>query len=150
MAFIHKSGPAATEPFLKVTSTAIAAGSVVSFFKKTAANDGRISQALVESTRIAGICIKKVASTDSDFADPTSIPVIIPGEEDVFEADAVGIATAAMVGRQFDLNSVAAGTAQSVDVAATTYKVVTMVGFISATKILVKFNGNYVYANKAN
>lgn len=145
MAFIHVSGPAATEGFPKLASTAIAVGSVVAL-----RGSGYLSQAEVISVRIAGVAIKKVASGDDDFASTTVVPVIVPGEEDVFEADVTGTATQGNVGRQFDLTKVTAGTAQNVDVGNTTYKVVTVVGFISASKVLVKFNGNYVYANKAN
>ena len=145
MAFIHKSGRGATEPFQKLASTAIAVGSVVGFH-----STGYISQALTASTRVAGICIKKVASTDDDYTSNTAIPVIVPGEEDIFEADVSGTATVANVGKQYDLTIVAAGTAQNVDLAVTTNKVVTVVGFISASKVYVKFNSNYVYANKAN
>ena len=95
--------------------------------------------------------MKKVASGDDDFAANTSIPVIVPGVDDIFEATVSGTAAQTNVGKQYDLtDSTNAGTAQDVDLAATTYKVVTVVGFISASKVLVKFNGNYAFANKAN
>ncbi len=144
MSFIHKTGPAKTEPFAKLASTAIAVGAALSF------DGGYISQAVSESVRIAGIAVKKTASTDDDFASATVIPVIIPGEEDTFEATVSGTATIANVGKQYDLTTVAAGTAQAVNLSGTTYKVVTVVGFISSSKVWVKFNSNYVYANKAN
>ena len=111
---------------------------------------GYVRQTAVASVRIAGISLRKVASGDSDYADNSLIPVLIPSEEDVFEADVSGTATQANVGDQFDLTALTDGTDQDVDLAATTYKVVTVVGFISASKVLVKFNGNYAYANKAN
>lgn len=145
MAFIHVSGPAKNEPFAKLASTAIAIGSVLSF-RPT----GYVSQAIAESVRLAGVSVKKIASTDDDFASNTIIPVIVPGEEDIFEATVSGTATQANVGKQYDLTAVAAGTAQAVNLSGTTYKVVTVVGFISSSAVLVKFNGNYVYANKAN
>lgn len=141
MAFIHVSGPGTTEGFPKFASTAIAAGSVVAFYR------GYIAQAEVASVRLAGVSAKKVASTDDDFASNTVIPVIIPGEEDVFEADVTGTATQANVGRRYDITAANEGTAQNVDVGASTYGVVTVVGFISSSKVLVKFNGNYVYAD---
>ena len=146
MSFIHVRGPAKNEPFAKLASTAIAVAAALSF--KGAS--GYVSQALVASVRIAGVSLGKVASTDDDFASNTIIPVIIPGEEDVFEATVSGTATQANVGRQYDLTQTAGGTAQAVDLSGTTYKVVTVVGFISSSKVLVKFNGNYVFANKAN
>ena len=151
MSFIHRSGPALTEPFKKMASTAIAAGSVVSFGTVGATKNGYLSQAVKESVRIAGVSLKKVASGDDDFAANTSIPVIVPGVDDIFEATVSGTAAQTNVGKQYDLtDSTNAGTAQDVDLAATTYKVVTVVGFISASKVLVKFNGNYAFANKAN
>lgn len=144
MAFIHVQGPGQTEGFPKLASTAIAVGSVLAF------RDGYVSQALVQSIRLVGVSAKKVASADDDFANNTAISVILPQDDDVFEADVTGTATQANVGKQYDLTNTAQGTAQNIDVGATTYKVVTVVGFISASKVLVKFNGNYVYANKAN
>ena len=144
MAFIHVSGPATTEAFAKLASTAIAAGSAL------ALTSGYLAQATVASLRIAGVAIQKIASTDGDFASATSIPVIIPGEEDVFEATVSGTATVSLIGDQFDLTATNQGTAQAVNLSGTTNKVVTMVGFISSSLILVKFNSNYVYANKAN
>ncbi len=145
MAFIHVSGPAGNEPFQKLASTAIAVGSALSF-RLT----GYVSQALTQSVRIAGIALRKVASTDDDFASNTTVSVITPSEDDVFLADVSGTATQANVGKQYDLTTVAAGTAQSVDLSGTTYKVVTVVGFVSSSKVLVKFNGYYAFANKAN
>lgn len=144
MSFIHIKGPAVTEPFAKLASTAIAVGAVCGF------TSGYLAQALPASVRIAGIAIKKIASTDSDFASATLIPIVVPGEEDVFEATVSGTATQGNVGKQYDLTQTAQGTAQAVDLAATTNKVVTVVEFISSSKVNVKFNGNYVYANKAN
>ena len=146
MSFVHRSGPAKTEMFKKTASVAIAINSPVGFDGSA----GYVRQTAVASVRIAGISLRKVASGDSDYADNSLIPVLIPSEEDVFEADVSGTATQANVGDQFDLTALTDGTDQDVDLAATTYKVVTVVGFISASKVLVKFNGNYAYANKAN
>ena len=144
MAFIHVSGPAVTEEFAKLASTAIAVGTPVSF------TSGYLAQANLASVRIAGVSVKNIASTDGDFASATLIPVIVPGEEDIFEADVTGTATQGNVGKQYDLTQPNGGTAANVNLSGTTYKVVTVVGFISASKVLVKFNGNYAYANKAN
>ena len=78
------------------------------------------------------------------------ISVIQPGDFDIFEADVSGTATQANVGEQYDLATNTDGTAQEINLSGTTYKVVTVVGFISADKVLVKFNGNYAFANKDN
>lgn len=147
MAFIHKSGPAHTQKFKKKASTAIAVNSVLSFDGTL----GQVLQAEAASTRIAGICLKKIASTDSDYASAVDMSVLVPTEEDIFEVDVTtGTATAANVGDQFDLDTNSAGTAQGITVSGTNYKVVTCVGFISASKLLVTINGAYQYANKAN
>ena len=141
MAFIHVRGPAKNEAFLKIASTPIAAGAAVAF-----TGAGFVAQAIVASTRLAGISLKAVASTDADYADNSVFPVIVPSEDDVFEADVSGTATQANVGKQYDITT----SARSVNLSGTTYKTVTVVGFISSSKVLVKFNGNYAFANKAN
>lgn len=146
MAFIHKKGPANAEPFNKTASVAIAAGSALSFDPA-----GYVRQAVAASVRIAGIAIRKVASTDDDYASNSVVSVIVPGEDDIFEADVTtGTATQASVGRQYDLDTNTDGTAQGITVSGQTYKQVTVVGFLSASKVLVKINGAYEFANKAN
>lgn len=147
MAFIHKSGPALTLPFQKTASIAIAENSVLGFD----GTNGTVEQAETESVRLVGISLRKAVSTDSDYASNTVIPVLIPTPEDVFIADVTtGTATQANVGNQYDLDTNVDGTAQGITVSGTTYKVVTVVGFISASKVLVTINGAYMYANKAN
>ncbi len=146
MSFIHKSGPAHTEAFQKAASVAIAANSVLGFYAST----GYVRQAEASSVRIAGICIRKVSSTDTDYALNSTMGVLVPGPEDIFEATVTGTAARTNVGNQFDIGTNSDGTAQTCDVGNNTYKVLTVVGFISTSKVLVKFNGNYVFANKAN
>ena len=146
MSFIHVKGPARAEAFLKTASTAIAIGSVVAWDGAS----GYVAQAVTGSLRLVGVSLRKVASTDDDFASNTLLNVVLPGEDDVFEATVSVTATQANVGRQYDLTVVAAGTAQAVDLSATTSKVVTVVGFINSSTVLVKLNGYYDYANKAN
>ena len=146
MAFIHRKGPANAEQFAKAASTAIASNSALGFL-----GSGYVKQALAASLRIAGIAIGKVASTDDNYADNSLISVIVPGSDDIFEADVTtGTATIANVGKQYDLDTNTDGTAQGITVSGTSYKVVTVVGFLSASKVLVKFNGAYEFANKAN
>lgn len=141
MAFIHVSGPAKAEPFLKTASVAIANNAAIAWAV------GYARQAVAASVRIAGISQQKIASTDADYANNTELLVIIPSEEDVFEADVTtGTATQANVGFQYDLDTNTDGTAQGITVSGTTYKQVTVVGFISSTKVYVKFNKNYAYA----
>ena len=146
MAFRHISGPAHTEPYLKLASTAIAVGAAVAI-RRRGTDAGYLSQALITSTRIVGINIKLIQSTDGDWASNTAIPVLIPTPEDIFSADVSGTATQANVGARYDLTGGAAGTAQSVDLSGTTYGVVTVVGFVSASEVLVKFNSTLATAD---
>ena len=145
MAFRHISGPAHTEAYLKLGSTAIAVGAAVAI-RRRGADAGYISQALLVSTRIVGVNLKLIQSTDSDWTSNTAVPILIPTPEDIFSADVVGTATQANVGARFDLNQPAAGTAQSVNLSGTTYGVVTVVGFVSASEVLVKFNSTLANA----
>lgn len=146
MAFVHVKGPARAEPFAKTASVAIASNSVLGFD----GTSGYVRQANPASVRIAGISLNKVTSSDADYAANSMISVIQPGDFDIFEADVTGTATQANVGEQYDVNTNTDGTAQTVNLSGTTYKTITVVGFISASKVLVKFNGNYAFANKAN
>lgn len=141
MAFIHVSGPARVEGFPKVASTTIQVGAVVGFHAS-----GFVSHAVAASTVIVGVSQRQVASGNDDYAQNSLIPVIIPGPDDTFEADVIGTAVQSDVGEVYDLNQIASGTAQSVDRAASASAVVTVVGFISSSKLLVKFNGFFGYA----
>lgn len=85
----------------------------------------------------AGIIMQDILSTDADYAVARKVMIDVPTTEDIFEADVeTGTLTTAMVGNQYDL--VADGDA--LDVTATAKKVVSVVGFVSATKALVKIN----------
>jgi len=143
MAFYHIKGPAKTEPFQKTASIAIAVGSVIGFD----GTNGFVEQAEAASTRIAGIALKKVTSSDDDYASNTTIPVVVPGPDDVFEATVSGTATQANVGKRYDLTANTDGTAQSVNLSSSTYGVVTVVGFKDSSTVYVKFNGNFVFAD---
>lgn len=145
MAFIHKVGPAKTQGFLKTASITFAVGGLVAI--RPGSGGGYIRPALVASVRIAGVCLRKVSSGDSDYASNTEIAVLQPGPDDFFEADVLGTLTQAHVGDQFDL---ADPSGMVVNLSGNTYKVVTVVGFISASKALVQINGAYQFANKAN
>ena len=138
--FLLQSGPARTEWFPKVASTAIANGAALTFD-----GSGAVTVATATSTRIAGISAKVIASTDSDYASNTLIPLVAVGPDDIFlAAVGTGTLTTAMVGNQYDLAD-----SVGIDVTATSHKQVTVVGFVSASLALVKFNANYVYVNAA-
>lgn len=138
MSAILKEGATKVDYLQKAASTAIAINAVLTFD-----GSGGVIHAVSTSTRIAGVSLKAVVSTDSDYALQTRIPVVIPTPESVFEMDVTtGTLTAAMVGNQYDLDS-----HLGINVNATSHKQVTIVAFLSATKALVKFNGAYEYAN---
>jgi len=88
---------------------------------------------------VAGLVQKTVASTDSDYASATRIPVLVCGGEAVFEMTASTTEAAITdIGELVDLD--AAGTAhQAVDVGTSQYDVFRVTGFISTTKVLGKF-----------
>jgi predicted HAD superfamily phosphohydrolase len=95
----------------------------------------------------AGIILRAVTSADADYATALAkVPVDLITAEDVLEADVgTGTLTTAMVGNHYDLT--AAGDA--IDVSAQSKKVVLVVGFVSATKALIKLNALAVYKDVA-
>lgn len=100
-------------------------------------SNGYIAPCTATSTPgITGLCYKKIAATDSDYAATTRIPVLIPEKETVFLAD-VGTGSAAQtnVGEFKDLAD-----SKNVDVTADTYGHVFVVDVISATQVLVRFS----------
>ena len=70
----------------------------------------------------------------------------VPKDDNIYEVDVeTGTLTTAMVGLQYDL--VADGDA--IDVTGTSKQVVTVVGFVSASKALVKINSMIANTNVA-
>lgn len=119
--------------FQKKASTAFSANS---FVDATASSTGTVQPATSGTTKIIGICLKKIASTDSDYAAKTKIPVAVPlSSESECIADVTGTLTVAMETEDFDLS-----TDLLVDQAATTQNVVRLVQFISATKGVFTIN----------
>lgn len=131
--FKRISGKPKIEWFAKDASVAFANGGLV-YWNGT----GELIPADATSGQHAGIILRTVASTDADYATSLAkVPVDVPTSEDIFEVDVeTGTLTTAMVGNQYDL--VADGDA--IDVTATAKLVVTVVGFVSGTKALVKIN----------
>ena len=138
MAFIPYQGKTQVEPFTYAASTAIALGDALKF------SSGYLVQATAGQTvPTAGVSLQTIASTDADYASPKLSGVVMLTPDLVFLADVgTGSATIANVGVGYDL--AAAGT---VDLTASTHKVVTVVGVVSATKVLVKFNSAYEFVN---
>ena len=128
------------EWYPKKASTAFAVGDLV-----YADGSGAIQPADSTSGMHIGVIQKKVASTDSDYASTTFVPVLKAYADNIWEGDVgTGTATAALVGTRCDLKD-----ANEIDVSATSKNVVEVVGFISATKLLVKFPSIIEHADVA-
>lgn len=119
------------------TSVTFTAGNLVML------TSGLVATATVQSTKHLGIIKQSIASTDSDFATARKVMVEIPLEPSCeFEADVVGTLLTTSIGLQFDLTS-----ANAVNKAGTTYKVVTCKGFIATNKGRFSLNSNLDFAD---
>jgi hypothetical protein len=140
--FKRISGNPKIEWYPKDASVAFANGGLVYWN-----GSGEIIPADATSGQHCGVIIRAVTSADADYATALAkVPVDCPTPEDIFEVDVeTGTLTTAMVGNQYDL--VADGDA--IDVNATSKLVVTVVGYVSATKALVKINSLAVHKDVA-
>lgn len=116
--------------FRKVASTAFTPNNLVAFETNGGAGDP-IEPADASDAEILGIGIKKVASTDSDYASNTRIPVLVPRNKTAeMECDTVaGTMVVADEGLEVDLTDAA-----SANRAASSTDVLVATRFISATK----------------
>jgi len=125
------SGKTTMEWYPKKASTVFTNGGLV-----YADGSGAIQPADATSGDHIGIITLTTAATDSDYASNTSVPVYIPKDDDIFEATvSTGTFTTAMIGNRYDLTD-----ANGINVSASAKKVVTIVGYKSATVALVKIN----------
>ena len=139
MAFKRDQGKTKLMYFPKTASTALSADSLVVL------SSGYLVAATSSSTKILGVLRKAVASTDTDYASTTLVPVEVPIELYVtWYADITATFTAAQVGVACDLTD-----ALTVNTGGTTHHVVTPTALISTTKGLVIINGNYSTYNGA-
>lgn len=130
--FIRANGKPKIEWLLAAASTAFANGGLVYWN-----GSGALIPADATSGDHAGVILTDILSTDSDYASTKKVPVDVPVAEDIFYADVItGTLTTAMVGNFYDIDATGLG----LDVTATSKKVVQVVGFVSATKALVKIN----------
>jgi len=141
MSFVLAKGRARLEWYPKVASTAFTNGALV-----YADGSGAIQPADSTSGDHIGVIQKTIASTDSDYADTTMVPVLVPADDTEWDATvASGTAlTTAMVGNRYDLSD-----SLELNVGATAKQVVTVTKFISATKARVKINAMIAVANVA-
>lgn len=134
------SGKPNVEWYPKKASTVFNNGGLVN-----ADGSGAVQPADATSGDHIGLILKDVAATDDDYASTTKVPVDVLGPNDVCEADVgTGTLTTAMVGNRYDLKD-----DNEIDVSATSKQVVTVVGFVSASKALIKVNSMIGHANVA-
>ena len=145
MAIVYYSGPQDTQPFLKVASTQFTAGTVLGWI-----DTGYVTKCVAASLRVAGVSLRKVSSTDSDYANNTETLVSVPSDRTIYLADVSGTAAIGNVGKQYDFTTATGTTATSVNLSGTSFKMCTVVGIVSTSQVLIKINGVYTYANKAN
>jgi hypothetical protein len=105
---------------------------------------GLVATATAQSTKHLGIIQESVTSGDANFAtSAVNVCVEVPAEVTAeFEADVTGTLLTTDLEGQFDMS-----TAGLVNRSGTTYKVVTCVGYISATKGRFTLNSNLQYAD---
>lgn len=135
MSFILYKGKTKTEQYPVTTSTALTKDTLVEF------TSGLIAAADDNDTALAGVLVKTIASTDSDYASARRVGVVVPVERHcVWEADGTGTFAATDIGGEFGISDSA-----TVDKSDTTNKVFLMTEFISASKIrgYLKINGSY-------
>jgi len=130
MSFYPANGAWDVKYFRKVASTAFTPNNLVAYETNGGGGDP-IEPADASDTLILGIGMKAVASTDSDYASNTRIPVLIPRDNgSEMECDDVdGTMVVADEGLLVDLTN-----AESVNRAATSTDVLMATRFISATK----------------
>jgi hypothetical protein len=135
------SGKVNVEWYPKTASTVMKNGNVVQF------SSGQLIAATATSTLHAGVILRDCLSTDSDYATTASVPVDVPSSSDVFEADVkVGVtAAASSVGATCDLYIDSSTKEMYVDTGTNSHKQVTIVGFVNASKVLVKLNSLNVF-----
>lgn len=140
MSFRHVKGPALQEFWPKTASTVLTLGQLVS------STSGGLITATAGETKILGVLQTTTASTDSDYASTTKIPVLVPMSIDEFEVDLTNTTTfaATFVGLQCDIDA----TGSYVDATASSHKQCTILRQGSTTsKAIVKINGAYLFKN---
>lgn len=133
MSFIKRKGRTVLRWFPKKASTAWNDGDAAIFD-----GSGYVTTATSSSTTLLGVHRKTIATTDSDYASTTSVPVEIPVDKFTVWEALTASAVATDIGTAVDLTDKA-----TVNRGASSHHVVTIVEFISATKVGVIFNATY-------
>lgn len=129
MSFYPANGVWDVKYFRKKASTAFTANNLVACETNGAAGDP-IEPADASDTLILGIGMRTVASTDSDYADNTRIPVLVPRSKtsEMFCNDVDGTMVVADEGLEVDITN-----AESANRAASSTDVLKATAFISTT-----------------
>lgn len=126
------SGSPKVEYMPKTASTAFNNGCLV-----YSDGAGRVQPADATSGDHFGVLLRSVVATDTDYAENSMVPIDVAGPQDLFEADVpAGGLVVGDVGKTCDLTA----TGDGINRAATSKNVVTIVGFVSATKAIIKIN----------
>ena len=135
MAFFLISGSAKVEPMTKTASTTLLANSLVS------TTSGQLIAGTSTTASHVGVLLRGSATGDGygDFASATKVPVLIPSQDAIFEADATSL-TASLVDTVMDLTD-----SVTVNGGANSHHAVQLVKYISATKGWFKINSTKGY-----
>lgn len=135
---VRITGKPNIEWYPKTASTLLYQNSLVQL------TSGQLVAGTATSTAHVGLIQRTVAAADSDYASASLVPVDCPTVTDIFEADVKPGVTAAAtgVGAECDI-FVGTGTTGAlgehyVDTGTNSHHQVTIVAFISASKVLVK------------
>lgn len=144
------SGRPLVEWYPKTASTLLYANSVV------ALSSGKLIAATATTLAHVGVFLRPTITTgDSDYASTTSCPVMVPSVNDIFEADVKSgvtfAATSVGVECDFFIGDGTTGTLGEtyVDTGTNSHHQVTIVGFISSSKALVKITSLITLNNPA-
>ena len=138
MAIAPYRGKFHVEWYPKTASTAFAFNDMVDILS-TAAGPGTLAKAASTSTHVIGLIQQTVASTDSDYASATKVPVLVGDADAEFSFDvSTGSAATTDIGEMVDLED-----ENSVNVGAYTYGHVKVTDVISTTKIVGKLNKGF-------
>lgn len=132
MAFVRNTGLTKVMWFPKAASTANTAQCAAKFD-----GSGHVIPSVSTDATILGVFLRGVASTDTDYANNTLVPIEVPVEkavEWIADVENSGTATAANVGVTYDLND-----SLGINLSGTSHNPVTVTRFISATKVAVTF-----------
>lgn len=141
MSFYPVKGEWDVKYFRKKASDAQAVGDLLAFSGNGVTGDP-VEVADASDTKILGICMKAVATTDSDYASNTRIPVHVPKnrQSEMYGDVGTGTLTVADEGLEMDLKD-----KDEVDQSASSTDVVVCTKFISASKGHFTINeGNFI------